>query len=86
MLFCPHPPPLSHLVGEGCRGAARRPLSVERKLRFRTPYPPRPLVGEGGKGGEGKTKNAPRRIEAQFADLRKWGGVELHTPATVCRS
>ena len=86
MLFCPRPQPLSHLVGEGCRGAARRPLCVGRKLRFRTPYPPRPLVGEGGKGGEGKTQNAPRRIEAQIADFTEVGGVELHTPAADCRS
>jgi len=43
-------------------------------------------VGEGGKGGEGKTQNAPRRIEAQIADFTEVGGVELHTPATDCRA
>ena len=49
-LFCPHPQPLSHAVGEGCRGARRCDL---RRI------PPRPPAGEGDKGGEGNTVRLP---------------------------
>jgi hypothetical protein len=45
MLFCPHPQPLSHCVGEGCRGARR--CALQR-------VPPLPPAGEGDTGGEGK--------------------------------
>ena len=38
-LFCPHPKPLSHSMGEGCRGARRCAL-----MRL----PPRPPAGEQG--------------------------------------
>jgi hypothetical protein len=42
-LFCPHPPPLSHTVGEGVGGTAVRPA-----------VPPCPQAGEGDTRGEGK--------------------------------
>jgi hypothetical protein len=45
-LFRPHPQPLSHSVGEGCRGARRC-------------VPPLPQAGEGDKGGEGNTAHLP---------------------------
>jgi hypothetical protein len=45
-LFRPHPQPLSHCVGEGCRGARR--CALQR-------VPPLPQAGEGDKGGEGNT-------------------------------
>jgi hypothetical protein len=44
-LFRPHPQPLSHAVGEGCRGARR--CALQR-------VPPLPPAGEGDTGGEGK--------------------------------
>ena len=44
--FCsPHPQPLSHAVGEGCRGARR--CALQR-------VPPLPPAGVGDTGGEGK--------------------------------
>jgi len=49
--FCsPHPQPLSHAVGEGCRGARR--CALQR-------VPPLPPAGEGDKGGEGKKARLP---------------------------
>jgi hypothetical protein len=66
VLFCPHPQPLSHLVGEGCRGAARRPLSVRRKLRFRTPYPPRLRAG-------GRVLFCPHPQPLSYAVRRPYG-------------
>jgi hypothetical protein len=49
-LFRPHPQPLSHSVGEGCRGARR--CALQR-------VPPLPQAGEGDKGGEGNTAHLP---------------------------
>jgi len=49
-LFRPHPQPLSHCVGEGCRGARR--CALQR-------VPPLPQAGEGDKGGEGNTAHLP---------------------------
>jgi len=54
-LLCPHPQPLSHRVGERCRG--------ERRFALRC-YPPLPLVGEGGTGGEGTRRLLPRMLAA----------------------
>ena len=54
-LFCPHPQPLSHRVGEGCRG--------ERRFALRC-YPPLPPAGEGDTGGEGKKRLLPRMLAA----------------------
>ena len=49
--FCsPHPQPLSHAVGAGCRGARRCALQ-------RVPHPP--PAREGDKGGEGNTVRLP---------------------------
>ena len=49
-LFRPHPQPLSHSVGEGCRGARR--CALQR-------VPPLPQAGEGDTGGEGNTAHLP---------------------------
>jgi hypothetical protein len=45
-----HPQPLSHSVGEGCRGALQ--CALQR-------VPPLPQAGEGDKGGEGNTARLP---------------------------
>jgi hypothetical protein len=45
-LFRPHPQPLSHAVGEGCRAHGGA-------------FPPLPPAGEGDKGGEGNTARLP---------------------------
>jgi len=61
--FALTPHPLSHRVGEGCRGARRCAL-----MRV----PPRPLAGEGDKGGEGNTAPLPQRFcaEPKFTKVR----------------
>jgi len=51
----PHPQPLSHSVGEGCRGARR--CALQR-------VPPLPQAGEGDKGGEGKKAHLPIHARA----------------------
>jgi len=70
--FCsPHPQPLSHAVGAGCRGARRCalqrvPLSHAvgagcrgaRRCALQR-VPPLPQAGEGDKGGEGKKARLP---------------------------
>jgi hypothetical protein len=57
-LFRPHPQPLSHCVGEGCRGARR--CALQR-------VPPLPQAGEGDKGGEGTSLGfAVRRERTLF--------------------
>ena len=57
-LFRPHPQPLSHCVGEGCRGARR--CALQR-------VPPLPPAGEGDKGGEGTSLGfAVRRERTLF--------------------
>ena len=54
-LFRPHPQPLSHSVGEGCRGARR--CALQR-------VPPLPPCGRGGRGGEGNTARLPVHARA----------------------
>jgi len=79
--FCvaltPRPSPTLWERGVGAHGGAplRFPLACVRERGT-----------QGVRAKEGKTQNAPRRIEAQIADFTEVGGVELHTPATDCRA
>ena len=65
---CPRAAPLSHAVGEGCRGARR--CALQR-------VPPRPLAGEGDKGGEGNKARLPVHAHA---------GKIAPASATLCRT
>jgi len=86
VLFCPHPPPLSHLVGEGCRGAARRPPASGGSSASALHIPLARLWERGARGVRAKRKMRPEESGRTLLDFTEVGGVELHTPATDCRA